>query len=114
MASTHDQTIESTHTVSFQGDGVLLLADRVIGRVHAELFGGRNRYSVAGHIAEGPRWWRGCLEWNGDVEHPPPGTKVFIDLRDGRVGVAVIEPHPDAPGNTSIVHGVGPPPFDVP
>lgn len=106
--------IATPHQVSFHGDGALRLPERVIEHVHADLVGGRSRYSVGGRVAEGPRWWWGRLEYDGEDELPQPSSEVVIDLGNGRSGVAVIEPDPTAPPGTVVIHGIGPPPFDVP
>lgn len=100
--------------VHFDGEGVLRLPGRVIGGVHADLVGGRNRYSVGGQVAEGPRWWRGRIDWPGDEVEPSGGIEITIELDNGRSAVAVVEPAPDESAHAAIVHGIGPPPFDVP
>ncbi|MCO8128504.1 hypothetical protein NHL50_14930 [Acidimicrobiia bacterium EGI L10123] len=98
----------------YHGDGVLRLGDRVIEHVHADLIGGRSHYSVGGRVAEGPRWWRGRVEWDGDDDQPVTCSEVIIEVDNGRSGVAVIEPAPNAPAHSAVLHGVGPPPFEVP
>jgi hypothetical protein len=100
--------------VHFDGDGVVHVRGRDIRGVHAQLVGGRTRYSVGGAVKEGPRWWRGLLEWPGDDAEPLIGTEVIIELDNGRRAAAVVEPDPTAPAHTAVVHGVDPPPFDVP
>jgi len=114
MDRSSQSTFQTYDPVSFRGGVCVRLPDRVIAHVRAELVGGRNRYSVGGQIAEGPRWWRGRLEWTGDEAEPMDSTAVIIDLTNGRSGTAVIEPDPAAPAHTAVVRGVGPPPFDIP
>lgn len=81
-------------------------------RANADLVGGRERWSVGGVWAEGPRWWRGELACEAD---PPAtldaGTAVRLELSDGRAAIATVDAAADA-----IVHiaGLGAPPFDVP
>jgi hypothetical protein len=81
-------------------------------RAHAELVGGRQRWSVGGMWAEGPRWWHGELACEGD---PPArldaGAAIRLELSDGRAAIATIE---ESAGDLVRVAGCGAPPFDVP
>jgi len=113
LGSRHEPGHHRDGVVHFDGDGTVRLRERAVDGVVVHLVGGRDRYSVGGSIKEGPRWWRGRLDWP-DGEEPPIGTEVVIELRDGRAAPAVIELDPSAPARTAAVHGVGPPPFDVP
>lgn len=81
-------------------------------RAHAELVGGRQRWSVGGVWAEGPRWWRGELACEGSAPVILDcGAAVRLELSDGRAAIATIEAAID-----EVVHvtGLGAPPFDVP
>lgn len=109
----HDTKHRTSPLAHYDGDGILRLPDRVIEHVHADLVGGRNRYSIGGEVAEGPRWWRGRLDWPGDEDRPIGGIEITIELDNGRSAIAVIEPDPTAPEHSTVIHGVGPPPFDV-
>lgn len=94
----------STVVVRVEGGGTL--------RAHAELVGGRQRWSVGGVWAEGPRWWRGELA----CEEEPPillevGAAVRLELSDGRAAIATVEV---STGGAVRIAGLGAPPFDVP
>lgn len=88
--------------------------ERVIQPIRADLTGGRNRYSVGGEIREGLRWWRGHINWPQQEIEPRGGIEIIIELDNGRSAPAVIEPDPAGPEHTRAIHGIGPPPFDVP
>lgn len=79
-----------------------------------ELVGGRNRYTVGGEVAEGPRWWRGWLEWPGGDDQRMPCGEVTLEFDNGRTGVAMVESYSTGPEHSALVVGLGPPPFDVP
>ena len=81
-------------------------------RARAELVGGRQRWSVGGVWAEGPRWWRGELACDGDLPTTvDAGAAVRLELSDGRAAIATIEAAAD---DVVQVAGLGAPPFDVP
>lgn len=98
--------------VTYTGSAVVEVPDCQPRRVAAELLGGRNRWSVGGQIAEGPRWWRGELSWDGEPIELGPGTQITVELDGGRAALAVVEAAPAA--RTVAVRGIEPPPFDVP
>lgn len=81
----------------------------------AMLIGGRDRHSVGGEIAEGPRWWHGQLRLGGDAIDAIDaiGAEVDLELDDGRTAVAVVEDIQGPPEPELAVRGVGVPPFDV-
>ncbi len=114
MQSHGDATTGRNSVVHFDGEVTVILPDRVIEHAHAELVGGRNRYSVGGETTEGPRWWRGTISWDSEVAKPAGGIEVSIEVDDGRAGVAVIELDSASPAHTAALHGVSTPPFDVP
>lgn len=95
-------------------DAELELPDRHRDPVHVELIAGRCSYSVGGRIAEGPRWWRGKVQWDEDAPVVPDGVEIWLHLEDGACGVAVIEPAPASPAGVKVIRGVGAPPFEVP
>lgn len=98
--------------VTYTGPAVIEVPDGEPRQVDAELLGGRNRWSVGGRIAEGPRWWRGELSWDGEPIDLRAGTQVVIELDDGRSAMAVVE---SAPATDAVaVRGIEPPPFTVP
>lgn len=107
-------TTGTSPVVHFDGEVRVRLPDRTIGHAHAELIGGRNRYSVGGETAEGPRWWRGTITWDSEVPKPAGGIEISVEVDNGRAGVAVIELDPTSPAHTARLHGVSTPPFDVP
>lgn len=93
---------------------VVHLPDGASVEAEVDLLAGRDRYSVGGQIAEGPRWWHGRLRCTNQQAHLDPGSQVRIELEDGRTGLAVVEaPSPDG-ANAAAVKGLGPPPFPVP
>jgi hypothetical protein len=87
--------IDDRSGVEYQGFALVDLPPGGRARVDVELVGGRDRWSVGGQIAEGPRWWRGRLA-GGD---------------NGRTAPAVVERTAE-PG--ILIRGLGPPPFEVP
>ena len=101
--------------VHFEGEAVIHLLDDV-ARVTVELKAGRDRHSVGGQIAEGPRWWVGRVAWetrplSRDIE---PGSVICIELSNGRVADAVVEDTSPDPVPDAAIRGLGPPPFEVP
>ena len=118
-------TSSSSATGSHPGSAVLHLApieyectasvelpDCAAEEAHITLLAGRHRHSVGGQIAEGLRWWHGQMELPRDDLEITAGTRIWMELDNGRTAVAVAEPAPD-PGVT-VLRGVGPPPFEVP
>ncbi len=101
--------------VCFEGEAVIHLppADNVTVRV--ELIGGRDRHSVAGQIAEGPRWWRGRVVWEDQagVLHLDTGNEVRMQLTNGRPAFAVVEHTSADPAAGTAIRGLGTPPFEV-
>lgn len=110
----HTATQSSRDEVHVKAFATVRIHDRAIHRVRAELFGGRDRYSVGGEIKEGLRWWHGHLHWPDEQTPPRAGTEVLLELDHGRSAPAVTEPAPAEPEGTTSIHGIGPPPFDVP
>ena len=110
-AGSSDGSVEAAQ-VTYRGPAVVEVPEGEPRQVDAELLGGRNRWSVGGRIAEGPRWWRGELSCDGEPIDLRAGTQVIIELDDGRSAMAVVEsaPAPDAVA----VRGIEPPPFSVP
>lgn len=92
---------------------VVRLADDVVAEAVVELLGGRDRHSVGGQIAEGPRWWRGRVTWQDGPVAVQPGVEVRLELDNGRSAVAVVEPRPEATSGEAVIRGLGPPPFEV-
>lgn len=99
--------------VHFEGEGIVRIRDRTVP-VHADLVGGRDRHSVGGQIAEGPRWWRGRIDWSVDEVPPLDGGRLLVELDDGRCAPAIIAADPAVPEHSISIQGIGPPPFDVP
>jgi hypothetical protein len=116
MARDHEQaaTPGCAGVIHVERVGVARIDDRSSVPVRADLVGGRSHYSVGGEIREGPRWWRGHLRWPEGETPPRAGIEIVIELEGGRSAPAVIEPDPAEPEHTVLVHGTGPPPFDVP
>ncbi len=102
--------------VHFEGEAVIHLPWAGDATVRIELVGGRDRHSVGGQIAEGPRWWHGSVEWKGQRRAPKvdAGSEVQVQLPNGRVAVAVIERVTPDPAPAAEIRGLGAPPFDVP
>lgn len=98
--------------VTYTGAAVVEAPDCEPRQVEVELLGGRNRWSVGGRIAEGPRWWRGELSWDGEPAELCAGTRITLELENGRTAMAVVEA---APATDAVaVRGIEPPPFSVP
>ncbi len=115
MIHDHHATTPNSHDeIHVNTFAIVRIRSRVIHSVRADLFGGRNQCSVGGEIKEGPRWWRGHLHWPDGQTPPRAGTEILLELDDGRSAPAVTEPTPAGPERTTSIHGIGPPPFDVP
>lgn len=107
-----DDRSGSEHQVTYEGPAVVEAPDCGTRHVEAELLGGRTRWSVGGRYAEGPRWWRGQLSWDGEPIELRAGTQITVELADGRSALAVVEA---APADDAVaVRGIEPPPFPVP
>jgi hypothetical protein len=102
--------------VHFEGEAVIHLPDADDAPARIELVAGRDRHSVGGTIAEGPRWWRGRIAWKHSA-HPEKvrkGCKVSIELSNGREAGAVVEHTSPDPNPMATIRGLGAPPFEVP
>ena len=104
-------SIDDRSGVEYQGVALVDLPPGVRARVDVELVGGRDRWSVGGQIAEGPRWWRGRLAGGTDVVELTAGAHISLALDNGRTAPAVVERTAE-PG--ILIRGLGPPPFEVP
>lgn len=100
--------------VGLRGVAVVHLPDGGAEEAEIDLLAGRDRYSVGGQIAEGPRWWRGRLQCTNRDVQLSPGAELQIELGDGRSGAVVVEETLAAGAHVAAVTGVGPPPFRVP
>jgi hypothetical protein len=98
--------------VGYQGFALVELPPGRSERVDVELVGGRDRWSVGGQIAEGPRWWRGRLAGGQEVIELHAGAHISLALDNGRTAPAIIERATSEPG--IFIQGLGPPPFEVP
>jgi hypothetical protein len=98
--------------VTYTGPAVVEVPDAEPRHVDVELLAGRNRWSVGGRIAEGPRWWRGELSWDGEPIDLRAGTQITLELENGRSAMAIVEATPAT--DAVAVRGIEPPPFAVP
>jgi hypothetical protein len=101
--------------VRFEGEAVIHLPHASDATVRIELIGGRDRHSVGGQIAEGPRWWRGrvVLEDRARVPRVDAGNEIRVQLVNGRTATAVVEYTTVDPVPEATIRGLGPPPFEV-
>lgn len=110
---THHRHAGVVGDVHFEGDCVVRVGERTI-RAHADLIGGRDRHSVGGEIWEGPRWWRGRIDWPREDAEPLDRGRIHVEIEEARSAPALIEPGASVPEHSSAILGIGPPPFDVP
>jgi hypothetical protein len=101
--------------VRFEGEAVIHLPHASDAAVRIELIGGRNRHSVGGQIAEGPRWWHGRVIWKDRARAPQldAGKEVRVRLMNGRTATAVVECTTVDTVPEVAITGLGPPPFEV-
>ena len=104
--------------VHFEGEAVIHLPDDGDAEVTIELVGGRDRHSVGGQIAGGPRWWGGRVVWarRSPTKRVAMGSEIHLELADGRTAAAGVEAG-DVPSDGedgAAIRGLGPPPFTVP
>jgi hypothetical protein len=97
--------------VEYHGFAMVELPPGGRERVDVELIGGRDRWSVGGQIAEGPRWWRGRLAGGDEVVDLDAGAHISLALDNGRTAPAIVE---QMAGAEILIRGFGPPPFEVP
>jgi hypothetical protein len=102
--------------VHFEGEAVIHLPDADGAPARIELVAGRDRHSVGGAIAEGPRWWRGRIAWKhrAHSEHARKGCTVRVELSNGRAAGAVVEHTSPDHNPSATIRGLGAPPFEVP
>lgn len=105
--------VRNRDQIGFESDAVVECPDGV-APARVELIGGRDRYSVGGRIAEGPRWWLGEVELLHDYIDLRIGSSIVIELSNGRSAPAVVEELAAPTSRRASIRGLGPPPFDVP
>ena len=101
--------------VRFESGGIVRHSRLGECSAYLELIGGRDRHSVGGQIAEGPRWWRGRIVFPQRVRlgFIEAHQHLEVELPNGRAAIGVVRDDPSTSAVFVNVEGRGPPPFEV-